>query len=153
MLYKMTKIRLTKRFTFEMAHALLGYDGLCKNIHGHSYVLWVTVIGVPIVDDLNPKNGMVLDYSVLSKMIKTHIIDKYDHALLLNSNTPKNATDIFKDNFSKFILVNYQPTCENLLEDFSKIIVNLISDEVKLYSLKLQETETSFAEWFAEDNA
>ena len=38
-------IRITKEFKFEMAHALHGYDGLCKNIHGHSYRLWVTIRG------------------------------------------------------------------------------------------------------------
>ena len=38
-------VRITKAFKFEMAHALHGYDGLCKNIHGHSYRLWVTIRG------------------------------------------------------------------------------------------------------------
>ena len=41
------RIRLTKEFTFETGHALYGYDGLCKNVHGHSYKLAVTVIGTP----------------------------------------------------------------------------------------------------------
>ncbi|MBN2173471.1 MAG: 6-carboxytetrahydropterin synthase, partial [Bacteroidales bacterium] len=53
----MVKIRVTKEFTFEMAHALLGYDGSCKYVHGHSYGLSVTVIGKPITDDSNPKLG------------------------------------------------------------------------------------------------
>jgi 6-pyruvoyltetrahydropterin/6-carboxytetrahydropterin synthase len=51
----MAKIRLTKEFNFEMAHALWNYDGLCKNIHGHSYKLLVTVIGEAITDKKNPK--------------------------------------------------------------------------------------------------
>ncbi|MBP7509547.1 MAG: 6-carboxytetrahydropterin synthase, partial [Prolixibacteraceae bacterium] len=46
----MAKIRVTKYYDFEMAHALWNYDGLCKNIHGHSYKLHITVIGEPIDD-------------------------------------------------------------------------------------------------------
>jgi len=148
----MTKIRLTKRFTFEMAHALLGYDGLCENIHGHSYVLWVSIIGEPINDEANPKNGMVMDFSVLSKIVKTQIIEVFDHSLVLNNNTPKGVSDIFVNNSNKLILVNYQPTCENLIKEFSEKILKMLPRNVVLNSLKLQETETSYAEWFAIDN-
>ena len=44
----MSTIRITKQFTFEAGHALYGYDGKCKNLHGHSYKLFVTVAGSPI---------------------------------------------------------------------------------------------------------
>ena len=74
------KIRITKQFNFETAHALYGYDGLCKNVHGHSYKLYVTVIGDPIDDTNHKKNGMLIDFSDLKK-IKTaarHIEDIYE---------------------------------------------------------------------------
>ena len=67
-----------------MAHALYGYDGLCKNIHGHSYRLWVTVIGNVLDDSKSVKNGMVLDFSLLKKIVKPEIVDKFDHSLVLN---------------------------------------------------------------------
>lgn len=54
----MSKIRLSKEFHFEAAHTLLNYDGLCKHIHGHSYVLRVTVIAGPNPDKSSPKQGM-----------------------------------------------------------------------------------------------
>ena len=83
----MNKIRLTKEFNFEMAHALFGYDGACKNIHGHSYNLSVTFIGEPITDKSNPKCGMVVDFSVMKTIVKP-IIEELDHATLLNAETP-----------------------------------------------------------------
>ncbi|MCB0456688.1 MAG: 6-carboxytetrahydropterin synthase [Flavobacteriaceae bacterium] len=92
----MKTIRITKQFTFETGHALYGYDGKCRNVHGHSYKLSVTVIGHPITDPGHVKYGMVIDFS---EKIKARL--------------PKN---------------------------------------INLYSLKLQETETSYAEWFANDN-
>ena len=61
----MAKIRITKQFKFEMAHALAGYDGICANIHGHSYRLWVTIIGDVNSEDGHVKNGMVLDLSLI----------------------------------------------------------------------------------------
>ena len=61
------KIRITKEFKFETGHALYGYDGLCKNVHGHSYKLSVTVLGSPIIDSKQTKNGMVIDFSDLKK--------------------------------------------------------------------------------------
>ena len=148
----MTKIRITKRFTFEMAHALLAYDGLCKNIHGHSYVLWVTISGSPLNAEKNPKNGMLLDFTVLKTLINKHIIDVFDHALLLNNKLPENLIQILSENFEKVIPVNFQPTSENILVEFADIINEILPDNVKLFSLKLQETENSFTEWFAGDN-
>jgi len=55
----MDKIRITKKFTFEAGHALYGYDGKCKNVHGHSYKLYVTVIGIPIKEKDNVKKALV----------------------------------------------------------------------------------------------
>ena len=53
----MSTIRVTKSFGFETGHALYGYDGLCKNVHGHSYKLYVTVVGRPIDDKTMSKMG------------------------------------------------------------------------------------------------
>lgn len=148
----MGKIRITKRFTFEMAHALHGYDGLCRNIHGHSYILWVTISGSPVNDETSPKNGMLLDFSVFSKMIKEHIISELDHSFLLYIET-KFDKDILKNEiFGKLRYVDYQPTCENLLIELAEKIQNLLPGNVVLHSLKLQETESSYAEWYREDN-
>ena len=77
-------IRVTKEFNFEMAHALFNYDGPCKNIHGHSYKLAITVKGKPISDTSNIKQGMVIDFSVIKEIVNKVIIEKYDHALVLN---------------------------------------------------------------------
>ncbi len=67
----MNRIRISKEFQFEMAHALYGYNGPCKNIHGHSYKLCVCVIGDVIKDETNAKNGMVMDFSDLKKIVQT----------------------------------------------------------------------------------
>ena len=74
----MQTIRITKIFSFETGHALYGYDGKCRNVHGHSYKLYVTVIGSPIQDNSNVKFGMVIDFSDLKKIVKEEIVDIFD---------------------------------------------------------------------------
>ena len=76
----MSLIRITKKFSFETGHALSGYDGKCRNVHGHSYKLSVTVIGEPITDPSHVKYGMVIDFTDLKKIVKEEIVDVFDHA-------------------------------------------------------------------------
>jgi 6-pyruvoyltetrahydropterin/6-carboxytetrahydropterin synthase len=149
----MSNIRITKEFSFETGHALYGYDGKCKNVHGHSYKLSVTVIGVPISDRNNVKYGMVIDFSDLKKIVKEEIVDHFDHATVFNQTTPhiELANELI-DRGHHVILVDYQPTSENMVIDFAQKIKSRLPKTIELHSLKLQETDTSFAQWFASDN-
>lgn len=142
-------IRITKEFKFEMAHALYGYDGLCKNIHGHSYRMWVTVKGNVLQNSNDAKNGMVIDFGRLKQIINDCIVDKFDHSFVLNKNTPHFNIDFSA--FEKVFFLPYQPTSENLVADFAKIIMNKIPKNITLHKLVLSETATSFAEWHSDD--
>jgi len=149
----MGNIRITKQFTFETGHALFGYDGKCRNVHGHSYKLSVTVIGAPITDTSHVKLGMVIDFGDLKKIVKEEIVNEFDHATVFNKNTPHvELAKELSDRGHKVILANYQPTSENMVIDFADKIKARLPKNIKLHSLKLQETDTSFAEWFASEN-
>jgi 6-pyruvoyltetrahydropterin/6-carboxytetrahydropterin synthase len=149
----MSKIRITKQFSFETGHALYGYDGKCKNVHGHSYKLSVRVIGTPILDNSNVKFGMVIDFSDLKKIVREEIVDLFDHATVFNKNTPHvELANELSNRGHHVILVDYQPTSENMVIDFAKKISDRLPNDIQLHSLKLQETESSFAEWYASDN-
>ena len=148
----MSTIRITKQFDFETGHALYGYDGKCKNVHGHSYKLSVTIIGTPISDSTNVKFGMVIDFGDLKKIVLSEIVDKFDHATVFNKNTPHiELADELEKRGHNVILVNYQPTSEMMIMDFADKIKKRLPSDIKLHSLKLQETGTSLAEWYAED--
>jgi len=144
-------IRLTKEFKFEMAHALKGYDGLCRNIHGHSYELLVTVTGVPVSDKTSAKLGMVMDFGDLKRIVRNNIIDEFDHALVLNRESADDY-NVNAEMFGRTILVDYQPTSENMLIDFVARLKDKMPANVKLHHLLLRETVTSYAEWYAKDN-
>lgn len=149
----MSNIRITKQFSFETGHALFGYDGKCKNVHGHSYKLSVTVYGTPITDTDNVKLGMVIDFGDLKKIVKEEIVDVFDHATVFNKNTPHvELAKELENRGHDVLLVDYQPTSEMMVIDFSKKIKSRLPKHITLHSLKLQETDTSYAEWFAADN-
>ncbi len=149
----MSNIRITKEFSFETGHALYGYDGKCRNVHGHSYKLAVTVIGKPISNSSNVKFGMVIDFGDLKKIVKEEIVNVFDHATVFNKNTPHvELAKELEDRGHNVLLVNYQPTSEMMVIDFARKIKSRLPENIKLHSLKLRETDTSFAEWYASDN-
>jgi 6-pyruvoyltetrahydropterin/6-carboxytetrahydropterin synthase len=148
----MSTIRITKEFRFEAAHALKGYDGVCRNIHGHSYELSVTLTGHPIGDDASPKKGMVVDFSDLKKLVKSTVIDHFDHSLILPEDFGDLGITAPGEPFSNIMKVGYQPTSENMLIDFAARIRAVLPGNARLFSLKLRETASSYAEWYASDN-
>ena len=138
---------ITKIFHFEAAHALSGYDGKCRNIHGHSYELRVTVKGMPLNEPGNPKNGMVIDFHDLKSIVNQEVVDKLDHSFIIGNNMPKDFVEITKKYFDKVVELPYQPTTENMLADFAQRIKQRLPQNVELYSVMLQETRDNIAEW------
>ena len=149
----MARIRLTKEFSFESAHALDGYDGLCREIHGHSYRLFVTVVGEPSQCESDPKLGMVMDFGDLKRIVKCEIVDRLDHSFVVRG-SEQNVALIASlgEKFKNVVVVDYQPTCENMLSDFAERLQRALPTNVQLYSLRLHETATSYAEWYLDDN-
>jgi 6-pyruvoyltetrahydropterin/6-carboxytetrahydropterin synthase len=145
-------IRVTREFAFEMAHVLRNYDGPCRNVHGHSYRLFVTISGTPVSNPDNPKNGMVIDFSELKNIVLGCIVNQFDHSVVVSADFDRDKKEMMKKTFGNTVVVSYQPTCENLVTDFAERLRTKLPDGITLYSLKLYETAKSYAEWFASDN-
>ncbi|MCQ2279257.1 MAG: 6-carboxytetrahydropterin synthase [Bacteroidales bacterium] len=139
-------LRLTKQFTFEMAHCLTGYDGPCQNLHGHSYRLEVTVEGEPERDKNSAKQGMVIDFRELKNIVNEVIVSKFDHSVVLSDAVAEEVRDALQRHFDKVWIFAFQPTTENLLMEFSRCLMDAFPKGAKLYSIRLQETENSWAE-------
>jgi 6-pyruvoyltetrahydropterin/6-carboxytetrahydropterin synthase len=135
-----------------MAHVLLNYPGKCKNIHGHTYKLEVTVKGVPCNEEHSPKKGMLIDFSDFKNLIQSEIIAIWDHALMIHQNSDSVLLSALKNNYEKIIAVPFQPTTENMICELATIIKNILPSDLQLFSLRLYETEKSFAELYASEN-
>ncbi len=144
------KIRLTKEFRFEMSHALDQYQGLCRNLHGHSYKLFVTVIGEYVKNPQSNSSGMVMDFKRVKELVENSVINDFDHSIVLYKNST--FANVIKETDTKMIMFDCQPTCENLIMEFHDRITKVLPEGIKLAKIKLYETETSFAEWLLEDN-
>lgn len=149
----MEKIRLTRSFTFDMAHALPGYDGPCRNIHGHTYRLSVSLLGTPLLEPGHPKDGMVFDFAVLKKTVEQSILSSFDHALVLSNREDPEIVAALSSRYERLVCLDVQPTCENLLLAFRGRLLAELPDHLELVSIRLDETPNSFAEWRREDNA
>jgi 6-pyruvoyltetrahydropterin/6-carboxytetrahydropterin synthase len=104
--------------------------GKCSNLHGHNYYLEVTLSG-----EVDPESGYVMDLKLLKKIIHDDIISIVDHKFL-------NDLDIFK---------NTIPTTENMAKIFWDLLYNKVKkDNVKLFSIKLYETEKNVVEYRGE---
>lgn len=128
----MSKVYCTKEFEFESAHRLVNYDGACANLHGHSYKLQVTVSGNIVLDDQKyATECMVLDFKELKNIVKSLIVDTHDHAML---------NDFYEN-----------PTAEVMVVSMFNLISTHLPADVKLESVKLWETSTSYAEYRGEE--
>jgi len=135
-----------------MSHALLNYDGLCRNIHGHSYKLQVTIAGEPVQVAGSPKDGMVIDFSILKKLIQEQIISKLDHSLMINEKAPIDKLTAVGQMYERLQVVPFQPTSENMVLYIAGQVKLLLPEHLELFSVRLYETGNSFAEWYASDN-
>lgn len=133
-----------------MAHALYGHDGQCKNIHGHTYQLEITVEGIPKNHTGDTDDGMVMDFGELKHIVNTKIINTFDHALVLNQNAPYSNGQVFLNQFDKVHYLPFQPTCENFVLYCVDILQSSLRKEIKLFSVRLDETPTSYAVWVAD---
>lgn len=148
----MENIRISRKFCFEAAHALLNYDGACRFIHGHSYKLEVSLLGPVRQQAGHPKEGIVMDFGDLKKLVQQAVIDPWDHALLLHQDSPAGLLDALQKNKEKLVLLPYQLSCESMLWDIRQRLQGVLTAGCTLCRLLLAETENAYAEWYAADN-
>ena len=140
-------IQLTKIFHFEMAHAIDGYPGACKNIHGHSYELHVQVNSGNHSNEYIEGIGLAIDFKDIKNIVKNHIIDAFDHHLLLSkSYLSKNEALASSENL---IIWEMEPTAENILIYIQKTLQGKWPKNCHLHQLTLFETKDSYAIWQA----
>ncbi|QSO54580.1 6-carboxytetrahydropterin synthase QueD [Alicyclobacillus curvatus] len=142
----MSVVRICKIFTFDAAHQLTGHTGKCANLHGHTYTLEVVIAGEPH-GPLHPSDeGFVMDFAQLKSVVKEKIVDVFDHAFLAMGNEA--AIDTLRLSGSKVTILGFRTTAENMA---LYICHELREAGLPIHSVKLWETQTSWAEVYAAD--
>jgi 6-pyruvoyltetrahydropterin/6-carboxytetrahydropterin synthase len=138
-------LRVTKIFRFETAHAIFGYAGSCRNIHGHSYVLHVTVQRSDEQEGFLPPPGFVIDFKQLKQLVQKGVVERFDHRILLSKAYLQEHPGLMQ--LPNLEVWEAEPTAENILLQVKENLHQLLPGEIKLYQLKLYETNDSYAEW------
>ena len=126
-----------------MAHAIHGYPGKCRDIHGHSYELHVTVTS-DTHDGYLTSPGFIIDFKWLKHIINECIIRQFDHKLLLSKIYLEERLPNLAENL---VIWEVEPSAENILVYIQSILTKKLPASVKLVKLKLFETSDSYAEW------
>jgi 6-pyruvoyltetrahydropterin/6-carboxytetrahydropterin synthase len=138
-------LTLTKTFHFEMAHAIHGYLGACRNVHGHSYELHVSVTAEKKSDCYIPAPGFIIDFKEIKKLVTSNVVKKLDHQLVLSK--PYLAEHPSLSLQQNLVTWEVEPTAENLLLFVQKVLSKELPPGTRLHYLKLYETKDSYAEW------
>ncbi len=133
-------VRISKEYRWEMGHRLPFHEGPCKNIHGHSYIMWVELYGEPA------DNSMVMDYYDLNKIIEP-VIAELDHCFLLDEGD-KLMADFLARNGFKNKIIPYYTTVENIVRYMLDTTASGFRKfgNISRLKVRIHETPDSFAE-------
>lgn len=121
-------LSLTKVFHFETGHALNEYEGACKNIHGHSYELRVSVTTSNQSDDFLPAPGFIIDFKEIKKIVTQKIVDHLDHKLILSKAYLQKHPQF--NELENLIIWDFEPSAENILLFIKNTLFNEFPEEI-----------------------
>lgn len=136
-------IKVTKQFRAEISHRLLDHPGLCRNLHGHSYLFEITAGGEV------KENGMVVDFKELKNAAES-LLSTWDHSVMLES-TDRALIQVCEQLRLRHIVTYGAPTAEYMAKSIADHInrSGLLGPCVKIVKVRVWETTTSYADWEA----
>jgi len=144
-------MRITRRLEFDAGHRIPDHASQCKHLHGHRYVIEISLTGDIIHKDGDPANGMVMDFGEIKQIAKRELVDHWDHAFLAYRNdTPiVDFLDSLPDH--KTILLDAVPTAENLALIAFRILdahyTDSFGNHLRLERVRLYETPNCWADF------
>lgn len=133
-------ISITKKIEFEAAHRLSNYPGSCREIHGHTYKLEVTIAG-----PIDPETDMIMDFKDLKKVMQKAALDHFDHALILKESVENR--EIFTSYSGKVTWMETEPTAERMIQWILGQIARELPSQLEVVDLSLYKTSGSLARW------
>ena len=143
-------LTITRKLEFDAGHRIPDHKSQCRNLHGHRYTLLITLVGEVIEHEGQSDNGMVMDFSDIKTLAKTHLVDLWDHAFLVYRGDAlvREFLDSLPDH--KAVVLDCIPTVENLARAAFDILKNVYQDQfntgLTLDRITLYETPNCWAE-------
>lgn len=143
-------LTITRKLEFDAGHRIPDHNSQCRNLHGHRYTLLITLVGTVIDQEGRSDNGMVMDFSDVKTLAKTHLVDLWDHAFLVyrNDTVVRQMLDLLPGH--KTVVLERIPTVENLARAAFDILKDVYQDRygtgLSLHKITLYETPNCWAE-------
>ena len=143
-------LTITRKLEFDAGHRIPDHNSQCRNLHGHRYVLEITLTGNVVEQDGQSDNGMIMDFSDVKKLANSALVDVWDHAFLVYEKDY--AVRTFLDSLPdhKTVVLPLVPTIENLATIAFDILKLVYTDKfgagLTLHKIKLFETPNCWAE-------
>lgn len=139
---------LKTEYSFDSAHFLAGYEGKCRNIHGHRWRVVVKVKGEEL-EHSGSQKGMLVDFGDLKKDVKKET-ERLDHALIVEQGSLRpHVAQILEEEGFRIITVAFRPTAELFAKYFYEIIQNL---GYQVRSVTVYETPNNSATYEEDDD-
>jgi len=144
-------LTITKRLEFDAGHRIPSHASECRNLHGHRYVLELTLEGQMVDARGTSDDGMLLDFSHVKALAKEHLVDRWDHAFLVWEGD--RAVRDFLDSLPqhKTVVLAAVPTAENMariaFDTLAPLVGARYGERLRLARVKLYETPNSWAEY------
>lgn len=146
-------MEITTRLEFDAGHRIPDHNSQCRNLHGHRYVIEITLSGNIITAKKTSENGMVMDFSDVKRIAREHVVDRWDHAFLVYKNDQVVLDFLNSLPNHKTVIFNQVPTAENMATEAFRILQELYQDtygnQLKLMRVRLYETPNSWADAMA----
>lgn len=143
-------LTITRKLEFDAGHRIPDHKSQCRNLHGHRYTLLITLVGAVVDEEGQSESGMIMDFSDIKALAKTHLVDLWDHAFLVykNDTAVRQFLDSMPDH--KTVVLDRIPTVENLASAAFDILKNVYRDRygtgLSLSKITLYETPNCWAE-------
>ena len=148
-------MQVTRRLEFDAGHRIPDHKSQCRHLHGHRYVIEITLSGNIISKPGASENGMVIDFSTIKTLAQTHLIDHWDHAFIVSQSDDvvMNLLSQIKDH--KTFVLEAPPTAENLARyaflTLAPLYRHHYDNQLQLERIRLYETPNCFADFCHHD--
>ena len=143
-------MRITRRLEFDSGHRIPDHASQCKHLHGHRYVIEVTLTGDIIHAAGDPANGMVMDFGEIKRIAKEHVVDAWDHAFLSYRHDLPVVEFLATLPDHKTVLLDDVPTAENLALIAFRLLEphyrDTFGNQLHLERVRLYETPNCWAD-------
>ncbi len=143
-------LTITRKLEFDAGHRIPDHKSQCRNLHGHRYTLEITLVGQVIEQEGSSDNGMIMDFSDVKSLAKTHLVDVWDHAFIVYEKDQAVRDFLATIPDHKTVIIEHIPTVENLARTAFTILRSAFKDHygtgLRLHKLVLHETPNCWAE-------